>query len=428
MQGSVQDFTASSGASTSGPVTLGGTFTSAPAIVSVTAANAGSNVGLGASDTLTIVFDQNTNRAGFSNPMNTAAVASLLSLSSGTFGSAELSGSWSSDTTLVVTFGPTMTGASVIPKTSAVTVVSSVGVNLLSKDGSSAASTSGPVTVGGTFTSAPALVSVVASNSGNNVGAGARDTLVLTFDQSTNGGNAVNKLDVSELELGNLLSLSGGSAPSLGTSYRGAWDASRTTLTITVGSDVTGIQLVPGVTAFTVKSAGNLQDSAVSSGVSTSGPITLTGTLTSAPAIVSATAFNTGSGVGINNGDKIVIIFNQGTNRAGLSSSITKLEVAGLLSLSGGDAFGAAYTGTWSTTSSTDDTLTITLSDASGAALTPKVSTISVQGSALLKDSAGTSDLSTSSRVLSGTLTSAPAIVSVVAVNNAGHGPGPDTH
>jgi hypothetical protein len=216
----------------------------------VTAANAGNNVGLGTGDTLTIVFDQDTNRAGYaSSTMSTSEVTGLLSIASGgSFGTAALSGSWTDDSTLVVTFGASVTGASITPKSTTVRILAAAA--LKSEDGSSLESTSGPFVVGGTLTSPPALVTVEASNTGGNIGAGSRDEIVFTFNQATNGGITVNKLDVAQSELLALFTLSG--AGSFGTDYRGEWDATLTVLTVTIGTDTTGINLVPGTTTFTV--------------------------------------------------------------------------------------------------------------------------------------------------------------------------------
>ena len=202
-------------------VTLSGTFTSAPVLLSATAANAGGAVGVNNGDTITLVFDQATEYAS-SATLTKAQIDALVSVSgsSSSLGT-NYAGEWSSSSVLVITI-TNAGGAVLVPGTTQVSIL--VGGDLEDVTESSGAVASGPRVLGGTFTEAPTIVSISAANDGGNVGAGPRDTIRIVFDQSTNGGNAVNKLDVSEAELSNLLQLSVGS--SLGTAYRGVWSSS----------------------------------------------------------------------------------------------------------------------------------------------------------------------------------------------------------
>ena len=360
-----------SGSACTDTETLAGPFTSPPAIVSFVAANAGSNVGADAGDTLTITFDQSTSGSG---SLTATDLSTLIQLSGGASFGTDATGLWSmSDTVLTITLGSMSSGLA--PLSTTATIKS--GANLQDSLGGSGASTSGPVLLTGTLTSVPALTSVVASNTGNNIGAGPRDTIVLTFDQNTNGGAAVNPNDVSETELNTLLTIGSGS---LGTQYRGVWNSARSTLTITIGTDTTGIVLVPGTTTFTLKAAGNVKDRYGSTAASTASA-TLSGTLTSAPAIVSATASNSGNGVGVNNGDTIVIVFDQGTDRAGFGSGATldTTDVTSIVDVDMSSSLPMAMTAMWGRSSVTDDTLTITITDSSGAVLQPKITSVSIK-------------------------------------------------
>jgi hypothetical protein len=123
--------------------------------------------------------------------MSAMQVSSLVQVNSGSFGSA-CSGIWSnSNTTLTITLGAVSTGPVIVPGVTSVQIISN---NEQLKDyyGTSTTSTSGPVVILGTVTSPPALLSAVGSNTGNNIGAGTGDTIVFTFDQATNAGNAPN--------------------------------------------------------------------------------------------------------------------------------------------------------------------------------------------------------------------------------------------
>src|SRR5205085_2346760 len=85
-------------------ISLGSFLSQVPAISSITAAEAGaSEVGAGAGDTVTIVFDTQTNQPAIAG----ADVATKLVLGAGSWGTAGngLSAAWTNATTLVVTLG-----------------------------------------------------------------------------------------------------------------------------------------------------------------------------------------------------------------------------------------------------------------------------------------------------------------------------------
>ncbi|MBV5323128.1 MAG: hypothetical protein JZU60_04760, partial [Ilumatobacteraceae bacterium] len=419
-----------SGSASTATQTLSGTFTSSPAITSFVASNGNGLVGTGINDLVTITFDQQTNFAVLysGGSMSSADISGLIQFGSmgDSFGNGA-TGAWTTDgtvDTLVITI-QSATGLHLTPLVTSIQLIGSL------KDiiGTTTNSRSGPVTLTGTFTSAPTISSVVATNIGANIGLGPRDQVIVTFDQSTNGGSAINKLAVSAAELNQLFGLSG--SASFGTSFEGVWNSpSNTILTITFGVDTTGATLIPGVTAFSINVAGGLKDVTSSSGVSTGGSVTLGGTFTSVPAIVSFTAVHTGSGVGHDyRGDSVVIVFDQGTDRAGSgSNNLNKAAVDALLELSGSDSFGSAYTGVWSTTNSVYTTLTI-LIDASATSISLTLGSTTVQVIGDLKDSYSSTAASTStSGALGGAFTTPPAIVSAVATNTPGDNVGPTSN
>ena len=154
---------------------IGGTFGSqVPGITTVTAADAGHQVGAGQNDTMTIVFDTPTDQPALS-------VAQLNSaLSSGTFGTAGngASVSWSDNKTLVITLGSDAT-----VKSGATVDVSTLGI----KDvGDESIASTASAAIGGTFGSqVPGITSITAADGGHQVGSGLSDTVTIVFDTPT---------------------------------------------------------------------------------------------------------------------------------------------------------------------------------------------------------------------------------------------------
>ena len=421
-----------SGSASTAVHTLSGSFTSPPAIVSFVASNSNNQPGTGVEDSVAITFDQATDfvtlyPTGMMSSTDIAGLLQLGSLSDG-FGSSCV-GVWSTSGArdiLNITIKST-TGLHLVPL---VTTVQMIG-DLQDVYGTSGASTSGPIMLNGTFTSPPVIVSVTATNDGGNIGVGSRDKIVVVFDQSTNGGLAVNRLDVVRAEIDAMFSLSASS--SFGTDYSGVWNSALTTLTITLGDDTTGVSLTPTMTNFTLMATGLVQDVTGSSGISSgNGVVTLGGTFTSAPSILSFTAKHTGSHVGSTDkrGDSLVIVFDQSTNRGGASTTtIDQAAVDALFTLSASDSFGDMYSGKWSTGLHADDTLTILLSesaDTSMIELTLGSTTVTLVSSGNVQDILASSGASTAtSPKLQGTFTSPPAIVMAVAVNSVNQPLGP---
>jgi len=259
-------------------------------------------------------------------------------------------------------------GATGIAMTVGTTTVSvKMAANL--KDGlsSTAASTATSGVLTGKFTSAPAITTVVAVNAPADAqGPTTGDQIVVTFDQAVN----VNMGDtLTKTQIDALIALGGGSVGSsnFGTQYTGEW-TSTSELTITIGSVTTGIHLVPGTTTLAIKASSGLKDALGLIAASTDA-VLMIGTFTTKPALLVVKAYNTGNNVLLGNGDKIAVVFDQSTNRAGFASSatLTKAQVDSLISVTSLTTetyvIGTSYSGAWTQMNFADDMLLITIVD-----------------------------------------------------------------
>ncbi|OPX89111.1 S-layer homology domain-containing protein [Pelotomaculum sp. PtaB.Bin117] len=204
--------------------------------------------------------------------------------------------------------------------------------------------------------SAPAIISITAADSGCNEGLGSGDTVTIDFDVYTNSPPVDSKAAVDALiDFGQRV---------FGTDYAGTWTDART-LVLTV-SDAAYGTLAVGDT-LTIKESGGLKTEDGLSPASTASGIidgTFVGTYTEPPAIVFASAVNGGGSSGVlDNGDKIIILFDVDTNQPLVDSKAT---VDALIDFQG-KSFGTDYSGSW------DDlrTLTITVIDNAGGNLAP---------------------------------------------------------
>jgi hypothetical protein len=412
--------TATSNAAVGGATVLGGTFTSV-SIVSVVGSDGGSNQDLGVSDMITIVFSDATNRGGAAGQsISKSEIDSLLSLGGGAVGSSNLgsdySGEWSTttytDDTLTIT-EVDIASAHLVPGVTTFAVKSSGG---LRDRGLTTSGLTGSVTLTGAFGAAPRIVSATAHNTDLGVGLGSGDSFTIVWDSSTNKGGSGTS-NVNGVFIANLLGVQGPYGLDA-TGLSGVWSTTSRmsdTLTVTIGS-IGSTSLVVGTTVFSMSDTGSLQDMYASSGVSTSVNgmnAVLGGSFTTAPNIVSVTAVHSGGAPGPSTGDSLVIDFNQGTSQSG---SMNQAAIDLLFDF-GSSVLGAAYSGVWSTAVSGNDRITITMSDVSGCTIVPGVSSVSVKGSGNLRDTIGTSDVSTSGPVvIGGTLFSAPFVTSVSGV------------
>ena len=212
----------------------------APTIANITAADGGSQAGLGNGDTLTVIFDQSTNRPSaaskaeldalfvFSTPLATA-----------------MAGSWTADNSLVVTLSAVDPAASAYhAATGRLAISVAAGSTLRSSDLSSAAAgdaseavrAAAAVTVtgswGSTVVPTTGLQSCVAADTGGQPGLGDGDTITVSMSAATASPSTA-----SESQIDALISAS---SP-LGASYRGEWawqalDAVTGQLTTVAGS------------------------------------------------------------------------------------------------------------------------------------------------------------------------------------------------
>jgi hypothetical protein len=393
----ITDIGEESAASTSS-LAIGGTFGSqTPAITSITAAEAGAGeIGAGAGDTVTIVFDTPTNEPAIA----AADVATKLVLSAGSWGTAGngLSAAWTDATTLVVTLGTDAT----VKKGAAVTIDLSAGITDIGEE--SAASTSS-LAIGGTFGSqTPAISSITAAEAGaNEVGAGADDTVTIVFDTPTN------QPAIAAADIATKLALSAGSWGTPGNGLSAAWtDAS--TLVVTLGSDAT---VKKGATVTIDLSAG-ITDIGEESAASTSS-LAIGGTFGSqTPNITSITAAEAGaSEVGAGADDTVTIVFDTPTNQPAIAAA----DIATKLVLSAGSwgTPGNGLIAAWTDAS----TLVVTLG--SDATL-KKGATVTIDGSAGITDIGEESAASVSSLAIGGTFGSQTPAISSITAAEAGAG------
>ncbi|MBP1991932.1 beta strand repeat-containing protein [Paenibacillus eucommiae] len=370
--------------------TIGGTFGSqVPAITSITAVNTGNQVGAGAGDKVTIVFDAPTNQP-------TVDLADLI-LSDGSFGTAVngAATAWTNATTLVVTLGSDAT----VKKDATITISASAGIKDIGLE-SAASIASG--TIGGTFGSqVPGISTITAVDDGSQVGAGAGDKVTIIFNVPTNQP----AIDLADLVL------SKGSFGTTGNGAAIAW-TSATTLVVTLGSDATvrkGAQL-------TLAASAGIKDIGLESAVSTAdGTIAGTFGMGSVPAVSSITAANTGNQVGAGIGDTVTIVLDTATNQPDITLADLVLSEGSI----GTTANGAAITWTNATT------LVVTLG--SDAAVR-KGATITFAASANIRDLSEESAVSTAGGFIGGTfgIGAVPVVAGIQATNDMG-GPGPES-
>jgi len=250
----------------------------------------------------------------------------------------------------------------------------------------------------------PSIISLTGSNpAANGYVTGA--IITVQFSDPTNQPfKTTTNNHLLTADVNNLFSFSGVSGNTIGNSYTGAWsDPSTFVITIQDPGAVTGPTLINHL-QIQVKSTANLINSAGTSLVSTSLSPVLFGDFgfPPAPLITAFVADDPNNGVNVFHvGDTLTIRFSAPTNQPGGTVVQSKTAVDGLFTFS--QILGTsltAYTGQWIDTS----TFRITINDITGNT-NPQIglTTVSVNPSAHLKNSAGTSLVSTStSPTLSG--------------------------
>ncbi len=414
----LKDAALTTGASTNSSVITGG-FTSSPAIISAVASNDANGFGLQPGDKVTITFNQNTNMPEIAP----SDINSWLKLSSGHLWGGDLDGnnpdvniSWDPNG-IILTIVFNSVAGSTITSLDTITIDADAGI---SNYNGTVPSCTSMATMSGAFTLAPQIVSAVAYNSGGNLGLGANDKVVITFDQPTNKDlNFKNNLGTAlKLCLAtnpNQVHVWGNATGNtINTISDANWDANGAVFTIIFNSSVstfaTPSTLVRAndtvwVNSTTLKDAGNTI--AVSSN-----KVTITGTFTYPVAITSAVA-TSGNIVGSDANAIIQITFNQNTNKPEIQPN----NIDNLLKLS--------YGHTWDTVSSTAwDANGIKLTITYGSsAVSPTISIgdiITIDASASIEDAYGTTNPCISSRMLIGAFNPSPSIISAVIANGPG--------
>jgi hypothetical protein len=373
-----------------------------PAFVSVTAANTGNNVGLGAGDTIVLTFDQNTNK-----PVITAANLNVwFKLSSGhSFGTSLINSdiNWNSTGNILTISLTNITGT-----TFAVgdTISVQAAAGLKNSTGTTEASAAVSAASTGSFTSSPVISNVTAANTGNNIDKGIGDSVSITFNQNTN------RPQIKAVNLNAWLTLSNGH--SFGTALTDnniSWNPAGNILTITFGN-LTGNTFAIGDTV-TVSAAANIRDAQLGASASTSVSPASTGSFTTFLEIRTAVAKNTNATKDLGVGDTIVLTFATPTNHPAITAANFKIWFSDLnVNL------------TWN---SAGDVLTITFLDVTGVTFTVG-DMILIQQTAGLRDSLSKLPPSVVvSPATTGSFSDAPKILSVKAANtgnNAGLGIG----
>ena len=423
--------TAGTGADdTSQPFVFTITVVNYPQIAGVVADDAdnGDEV-LSQDDTIVIAFDIATNSASSNLTEGThggAALDGWLQLSGGhTWGTGDYDLNWGgTNDTLTITAG-VPAGSPDIDIGDTITLDTTA--NLRNFGGSSPPSddTSDPMT-GDWGKFPPTVTGIVADDADNSdVAVDAGDTVVITFNRATDGTASNITAAPSGTDLNGWLVLSGGHLWGDGTStFTTAWSTTTNTddtLTITFGATVSGATIAAGDTITVDASAGIKEESGASDNCTDDDPIT--GNFgVAAPAITGIVADDAdNSDTTVDTGDTVVISFDRDTN--GAASNITAApsgtDLDGWLGL-GGNSWGdgaATFTTAWSTTTNTDDTLTITFNNVSNATIAVG-DTVTVDASAGLTDVAGESNDCTDDDPTTGNFgVAAPDIVSVTAAD-----------
>ncbi len=176
---SLKDANSSTAASTAVSPVISGTFIPTPVMLSAVAANDGNNLGLDCNDTVTITFSGPTNEPNnLLTNINTWLKPTLVSdpntshvwTNASTISSA-IACSWNTDANVLIVRFKSNTGAT-IKVGDKLTLKSDANL----KDNTNATPASSCfIIITGTFTSPPAITSLVASNDANNFGSGVGD-------------------------------------------------------------------------------------------------------------------------------------------------------------------------------------------------------------------------------------------------------------
>ena len=379
----LKDITNSVAAVGSPPLVAGNFGTvDTPALSSAVADDAsGLGAGIHAGDRVVLTFTYPTNAFA----ITAANIDTVLFLdlahtwrdSSGQIGSAVWSGG---NTVLTITLSTTG-GSPTVAVSDSITIPAGT---LRDASGTNDA-TDSPPSISGSFGAlpTPAVTSITAQDtSGGGPGIQAGDQVVLSFS------NPTDLYDVTLAPgIGSNLPITG-KPTGWGTIGPAQW-VSSSVLVITLGAGATiAVGDSVGLLANTIElPGGGNQPDAVGF------PMALTGSFGTplTPDMTAAVASDTGAGAGVNNGDTVVLAFSCSTNAygGGQGGAWWTTNINSILQLEGGTrSWGGIVSGAWTTTTNSNDTLTITVSGAGAPTIAVGQNIAVIAGT--VKDSTGT--------------------------------------
>lgn len=283
--------------------------------------------------------------------------------------------SLATDTTFFVALSTASSWSDAVPADSITVSLAADGVVTSANSPTVTAATTAAITAD---TTGPALTSVVAQDTGGNNVKEAGDSIVFTFNEATN------KPALTAVDLASTFTLSSGHSflDGLGVFSSQSWNVAGTELTLVLSGNTS----LPTVeVGDTVTVAGSLLFDAV--GNTATGSVNLTGTFasdTTGPALTSAVAADTGSAIGLNAGDTVVLTFNEATNKPVISAANINSTLVLNNSHSWLDGAGALGVTSWNTTGTQ---LTVALTAGTSLPTIAAGDTITITGS-LIKDEA----------------------------------------
>ena len=233
-----------------------------------------------------------------------------------------------------------------------------------------------------------------------------KKTVTITFEENTNK-KTLTAQDVRDYILVGQWDTAGTPIElhNWGADFTVAWNTTGNALVITyntmTGSSIVVNDKIRITSGAGIKNAAGTSNSYEAKGV-------LTGSFNTVPSILSVKAYNSDGRIGFGNGDKIIITFDQPTNR----STISAISIDDFLVLSNGHKWGIT-TNSAITWNSDGSQLTIVFNDVSKTTLllTDKITVSETWG---LTDAAETTEACQASSFISGSFTSPPTMSAVI--------------
>jgi len=265
------------------------------------------------------------------------------------------------------------------------------------------------------------LSATAADDSGGGIGIQAGDTVTIIFNEST-GAPVINAANIDTV-----LQLSSGhtwldGTGSISNAYWTTTTYSNDTLVIVLSTNGGAPTVAVG---DTVTADGITISDIMGNACSDSTNITGTfGADINPPTFVSAIAYDTGGAAGLNPGDSVVIQFSETMDTNTLTTIISNID--SVLRLAGGTHSWGQVDAQWSSTTYPYDTLTITITNTNGATIAIGDNIDNNKADTLQDDGPSFNDV-TGNITLTGTFggdTTGPAMVSAIANDASGGGPG----